>query len=138
MNALLLGPILDIIKQVLGGLGLDPALKEQAQAQAFNILSSGTFDQKAAEAVQLAQNATNQQEAKGNWFQAGWRPGIGWVCAAALCSQYILRPWAQWAGAVTGHPLPMLPGIDDQLWQLLAGMLGLGTLRTVEKVKGAA
>ena len=71
-------------------------------------------------------------------FTSGWRPGIGWVCALALFAQYIARPMLQWYGVVTGHPFPELPGIDDNLWQLLLGMLGLGGLRTFEKVKGVA
>jgi hypothetical protein len=71
-------------------------------------------------------------------FTSGWRPGIGWVCALALFFQYIARPALAWYGVVTDHPFPPLPGIDDNLWQLLLGMLGLGGLRTVEKIKGVA
>lgn len=44
----------------------------------------------------------------------------------------------QWGGIVTGHPLPELPGIDDNLWQLMLGLLGLGGLRSYEKIKGVA
>ncbi len=71
-------------------------------------------------------------------FTSGWRPAIGWVCALALFAQYVGRPMLAWGGIVLGHPLPPLPGIDDNLWQLMLGMLGLGGLRTFEKVKGAA
>jgi hypothetical protein len=39
---------------------------------------------------------------------------------------------------VLDHPLPALPGIDDQLWELMLGMLGLSGLRSMEKIKGAA
>jgi hypothetical protein len=56
----------------------------------------------------------------------------------ALACQYIARPLVQWAGIVLDHPLPTLPGIDDNLWQLMLGMLGLGGLRTFEKTKGIA
>lgn len=55
-----------------------------------------------------------------------------------LVSQYILRPWSQWIGAVLGDPLPRLPGIDDRLWQLLGAMFSMGGLRTFERVKGVA
>ena len=35
--------------------------------------------------VQLAQIATNTKEAEStNWFVAGWRPFVGWVCGVAL------------------------------------------------------
>jgi hypothetical protein len=69
-------------------------------------------------------------------FVSGWRPFIGWVCGGALFSQYILRPWVQWLCVLVGHPIPQLPGIDDQLWQLVGAMLGMGGLRTFEKIKG--
>ena len=43
-----------------------------------------------------------------------------------------------WAAELLGHPLPAPPTLDDVLWQLLFGMLGLGLMRSVEKVKGVA
>lgn len=69
-------------------------------------------------------------------FASGWRPGIGWVCVAALACQYVARPLIGWIGVASGHPLAPLPGIDDNLWQLVLGMLGLGGLRTFEKLRG--
>lgn len=104
-------------------------------------------DKSAAEAAQLAaavaivqgQLDTNRAEASSpSAFTSGWRPAIGWVCAAALACQYIARPLLQWAGIVTGHQWPALPGIDGNLWELMLGMLGLGGLRTFEKTKGVA
>ena len=71
-------------------------------------------------------------------FTSNWRPAIGWVCVAALACQYIARPLLAWGGIVTGHPFPELPGIDDNLWQLMLGMLGLGGMRSYEKIKGVA
>lgn len=138
MNPLLFGPIFDIIKQVLGRVLPDPEAQAKAATQALQVLQDGTFDQKAAQAIAIAQIDVNKQDAAGNWWQSGWRPAIGWVCAGALFSQYIVRPWVQWIGVVVGHPLPPVPGIDDQLWQLMGGMLGLGGLRTIEKIRGAA
>jgi hypothetical protein len=81
----------------------------------------------------------NTEEAKStNLFVSGWRPSIGWVCSFALAYQYIVRPLLTWGLMATGHAIPPMPGLDDNLWQLLLGMLGLGGLRTVEKLKGAA
>ena len=104
-------------------------------------------DKSAAEAAQLAaavalvqgQMDVNKAEAASpNAFTSGWRPAIGWVCGLALLFQYILRPILMWYGIVTGHQWPPLPGIDDNLWQLMLGLLGLGGLRTFEKTKGVA
>jgi hypothetical protein len=86
---------------------------------------------------QMAVNAV--EAASQNVFVSGWRPAIGWVCAAALAYQYVVTPVAMWASQVTGHPLP-LPAvrIDAQLWELTTAMLGMGGLRTFEKIKGVA
>jgi hypothetical protein len=56
----------------------------------------------------------------------------------ALACQYIARPLLEWGGIVSGHPLPPLPGIDNNLWELLTAMLGLSGLRSFEKLKGVA
>ena len=93
----------------------------------------------AAVSIVQGQLEVNKAEAgSSSRFTSGWRPAIGWVCAAALACQYIGRPMLQWGGIVFGHPLPELPGIDDNLWQLMLGMLGLGGLRTYEKARGVA
>lgn len=97
--------------------------------------------QKLAAAVMIVQGQidTNKIEAANpSMFVAGWRPFIGWVCGLALVYQYLVRPLAAWAFAIAGHPLPPMPGLDENLWELLAGMLGLGGLRSFEKVKGVA
>jgi hypothetical protein len=93
----------------------------------------------AALAIVQGQIQTNQAEAASpNVFTSGWRPFVGWVCGSALAYQYVLRPLVAWGFAIAGHPLPEMPGLDDTRWELLFGMLGLGGLRTMEKIKGAA
>ena len=109
----------------------DPAAQQAAAAQFRSqvLAASATSD--------AAQAQTNTAEAgNANMFVAGWRPMIGWVCALSLAYQYLGKPVLSWAFAARGLTLPPLPGLDDTLWQLLFGMLGLGTLRTVEKIKG--
>lgn len=117
---------LDLANTVVKTIWPDKSEEERAQLAAALALVQGQMDTNKAEA------------ASASMFVAGWRPAIGWCCAAALAAQYIGRPLLQWAGVLTGHNWPVLPGIDDNLWQLMLGMLGLGGLRTFEKVKGAA
>ena len=65
-------------------------------------------------------------------FVAGWRPWIGWVCGMGIFNMMLINPWLQW---ITGEAGPELP--TTVIMQLTLGMLGLlGTMRTVEKVKG--
>lgn len=116
----------NLAETVIGKIWPDKSAQEQAQLAAAVALVQGQLDINKAEA------------ANPNTFTSGWRPGIGWVCVAALAFQYVLRPGIQWAAIVLNHPLPPLPGIDDNLWQLMLGMLGLGGLRTFEKAKGVA
>lgn len=94
-----------------------------------------------AKAEALAQIKVNETEAASqDPFTSRWRPFIGWVCGVALGYQFVLAPICTGLYVLyTGHDLPApLPKLDDSLWQLLTGMLGLGTLRTYEKVKGVS
>lgn len=117
---------MDLAGQIIQKIWPDKTAQEQAQLAAAVQIVQGQLDTNRAEA------------ASPSAFTSGWRPAIGWVCASALACQYIARPLLQWAGIVIGHPFPDLPGIDDNLWQLMLGMLGLGGLRTVEKLNGKA
>ena len=87
-------------------------------------------------AVDLAQIAVNREEAKGNWFQAGWRPCTGWVAALSFGWVYLFQPMASFVLAQTGN-LVQLPSLDmSQMMPILLGLLGLGGLRTLERSKG--
>lgn len=71
-------------------------------------------------------------------FVAGPRPFILWICGFAVAWQFLIRPAIILGLAVAGKPVPVLPGMDAALWELMFGMLGLGAMRSWEKVKGAA
>jgi hypothetical protein len=90
----------------------------------------------------VGQLEINREEAaSGNMFVAGWRPFVGWVCGMALAYNYIGKPFLEFGLLVYGmnHPLlvlPPLPQLDSgELMTVLMGMLGLGGLRTFEKVR---
>jgi hypothetical protein len=73
-------------------------------------------------------------------FVAGWRPFIGWVCGIGLAWAFLGHPLFEWAVAIwlpaRGIVAPVL--ITDHMVELVVAMLGLGGLRTVEKVVGRA
>ena len=70
-------------------------------------------------------------------FVAGWRPFLGWGLAFAMIWHFVLAPMIIFGFAYAGMVAPDLPSFDmDSLMTVLLGMLGLGGLRTVEKVKG--
>lgn len=124
---------LDIGGKLIDRLWPDPTQAAQAKLELIKLQQSGELAQI------TGQLDINKAEAgNASVFVAGWRPFIGWVCGMALVYQYLIRPLASWGCAAAGHPVPVMPGLDDNLWQLLLGMLGLGGLRTAEKIKGVA
>jgi len=93
----------------------------------------------AANAAAMAQVEVNKIEAgHSSVFVAGWRPSIGWVCAAGLAWAFVVAPVASWALMVLGIKAE-LPAIQfDHLFELVLAMLGIGGLRTFEKLRGVA
>jgi hypothetical protein len=90
---------------------------------------------------ELAQIKVNLAEADHeSVFVAGWRPGIGWICGAALAYHYIVQPFAQFVVVVAGidpDVADALPQLDlGGLMPVLLGMLGLGGMRSFEKSRG--
>jgi hypothetical protein len=124
---------LDIAGKLIDRLWPDPAQRDAAKLELMKMQQSGEL------AEMTAQTSINAAEAASSSpFVAGWRPFIGWVCGSALAYQYVLCPLAMWVGFVVGHPIPKPPTLDDTLWQLMFGMLGMGGLRTFEKIKGVS
>lgn len=65
-------------------------------------------------------------------FVAGWRPFIGWICGIALMYNFVIRDLFIWV--VKPESIP--PALQmEHLMTVLLGMLGLGGLRTFEKIK---
>lgn len=132
-----LGPLTSIINKVIP----DKAAAAAAAAQLQQVALQGQLNSDLAQlaAVTTAQSDVDKVEAASpTVFVSGWRPFIGWVCGSALAFQYIVRPFVFFGFSVAHQPAPALPGLDDNLWQLMLGMLGMGTLRSYEKVKGVA
>lgn len=110
---------------------VDPALRAELDAKLMEIEGN----------LMIAQTEINKVEAQSpNWFVAGWRPSIGWVGAIALFYNFIARPILTiWFPPVEFNEelVAQLPEIDSSaLWPIIAGMLGLGVARTVEKQGG--
>ena len=86
----------------------------------------------------MGQIEINKAEAQHrSMFVAGWRTFLGWGLSFAMLWHFVLAPVTIFGFAYAGMPAPDLPVFDmDSLMTVLLGMLGLGGLRTVEKLKG--
>lgn len=105
----------------------DPAAKAQAESELRTALMAWDAQQTKVNEVEAANP---------NIFVSGWRPALGWTCAFAFAFIYILGPIVAWIAMLSGSSIP-LPKFDaDALISLTLGMLGLGGLRTFEKIRG--
>lgn len=129
--------ILDLIP-ILGGIIdrviPDPKIKADLQLQLAQLA-----DKEAEREHQevMGQIQTNTEEAKNsNLFVAGWRPAVGWICATAVGYSFVLEPFAEFIAKISGYT-GTFPALDiGNLMTLMMGMLGMGYLRTKEKLNG--
>lgn len=89
--------------------------------------------------INKAQLEVNKVEAgHTSKFVSGWRPFTGWICATALGYHFILQPLLTFVLYTFGNEI-VLPTFDmGTLTTVLLGMLGLGGMRSFEKVKRSA
>ena len=88
-----------------------------------------TMAEKHAQELALAQIKLNTEEAKGNWLQSSWRPLVGWICAVSLGINFMVAPICAGFGI-------NIPQADmSVMMPLLLGMLGIGGLRSLDKIK---
>ncbi len=129
------GPVMKIIDKIIP----DPQAKAQAQLEVLKMQQAGEFKELDAQ-LQMAQMqaSVNLEEAKSpNLFVSGWRPFIGWACGAIFVSNYMGVPLLAWISPLVHIPPP--PRLDiGEVLPVLLGLLGLGGLRTTEKIKGVA
>ena len=140
MNPLVISGLFSAAQSLIERFFPDPEKKAAAQLELLKMQQSGDLAQLAAETdLAKLQIQTNIEEAKStNWWVAGWRPAIGWVCGAGLAYAALVEPFARFAAKVWFGYTGDFPVIDTDLTlQILMGMLGLGAMRSVEKVKGA-
>ena len=88
-------------------------------------------------AANLAQiDLNNQEAAHQSMFVAGWRPFVGWTCGVALAYHFLIAPLLGFMLVLYCIDTPMPEFEFSQLSTNLMGMLGLGGLRSYEKMKG--
>jgi hypothetical protein len=120
--ASLVGPVTGLLDKFIED-------KDQKNALAHEI---ATMSERHAQELMKGQLDVNKAEAAHkSLFVAGWRPSIGWVCSLGLLYNTIIANilgiWVD------------LPEIDTTLLvPVMMGMLGLGAMRSYEKVNSVA
>lgn len=127
-------PVLSIIEigaKLLDKIIPDKDAREKAQAELLKAAQDQDFQ------LALAQIKVNEEEAKSeNLFKSGWRPAIGWICVFGLAYNFVIYNMLLWF--INIYQLNVTPPalMSDILMELVFALLGLGSLRTFEKIKG--
>lgn len=138
MNPMVITSLLDVGAKLIDRLFPDKQAADEAKLKLLEMQQTGQLaDLNAETQLALAQIEVNKVEAAStDLFRAGWRPAVGWVCVGGLGYQFILQPFLSFGLLLAGVETS-LPDLDlESLIALLVGLLGLGTLRTREKLNG--
>jgi len=119
--------VTDLAGTVINKIWPDKTEQEKQQLAAAVMVVQGQLDINKAEA------------SNPSTFVSGWRPFIGWVCGAACAWNWIGLSVAKFiALTFFAHAIDLKAADISEMMPVLMGMLGLGGLRTFEKVKGVA
>ena len=129
MSPLVLGSIFELGKNLIERFVPDPEAKRAAEMEMFRLAADGELKQVIAQLEINAREAQHQSV-----FVAGWRPFFGWCGGVGFAYATIVQPALVWYGTAKGWPLPPEMNLD-LLWVVITGMLGIGGLRTFEKVQ---
>ena len=125
----LIGPVAGLLDKFIED-------KDTKNALAHEI---STMAERHAQELAKGQLEVNKVEAASqSMFAAGWRPAVGWVCVLGMASNFIIIPMANFglALAESGVTIPLID--TSTMMPVLMGMLGLGAMRSVEKVRGVS
>jgi len=115
----LVGPVTGILDKFIED-------KDQKAALAHEI---ATMSERHAQEAMLAQIEVLKADAKGNWFQASWRPLAGYVAVLGMAVNFLISPICAGFGVE-------IPQADmSVMMPLLLGMLGIGGMRRFDKLK---
>jgi hypothetical protein len=122
--------VVGIVGSVLEKVIPDTNKRKEAQEQLQTILAGQDFQ------IAIEQIKVNAIEAQSNsFFKSGWRPSVGWICSVAFGLHFVIFPILNWVLMLCGQQPIIVPFQMDTLLTVLLGLLGMGTLRTVEKLK---
>ena len=124
---------MNIVSSLIGPVSglLDKFIEDKDQKAALAHQIATMSERHAHEAMQGQLEINKVEAAHKSLFVSGWRPSIGWVCMLGLLYNTIIANilgiWME------------VPEVDTTLLvPVMMGMLGLGAMRSYEKVKKVA
>jgi len=126
----LIDTIFSTISTVLDRVIPDKNAREKAKEELERAINDQDFQ------IALEQIKVNAIEAQSeSFFKSGWRPSVGWICSIAFGLHFVILPLFNYFIMLCGQQPILVPFKMDTLVTVLLGLLGMGTLRTVEKMK---
>ena len=125
--------LFEVGSKVLDRVLPNPAQQAAAKLELLKLQQNGELAQ-----ITGQMEINKVEAASSSLFVSGWRPSIGWVCGAGFAVQFVIGPLAEWGSALAGHPVKVPTMDTGTMMPLLLGMLGLGGLRTAEKLADKA
>lgn len=121
------------LMSILDRLIPDPEARQKAAKEIMDLATKSD----------IAQLEVNKAEAgTGSLFIGGWRPFIGWVGGFAIAWQFVFKPMILAFGYLLSPEFVTAvlnaPALDQNMWELITAMLGIGALRSYEKIKGVS
>lgn len=132
-----LGAVGGIIEKLIP----DPQKAAEAKIKLAELAAKGESEELAAlVAMTTAQTEILKiDQASTSFFQKGWRPAAAWCCVFGGLVYPLLRVFVPWVINLFGVGAPVMPALDTgELIAMLMGLLGLGTMRSMERQKGVA
>jgi hypothetical protein len=126
----LIDSVLDIGSKILDRVVPDTNARAQAKEELAKAINDEDFQ------IAIEQIKINAIEAQSDsFFKSGWRPSVGWICSIAFGLHFVILPLFNYILMFCGKQPVLVPFQMDTLLTVLLGLLGMGTLRTVEKIK---
>lgn len=126
-----IGAVADFARTIVDKLFPDADAKRKDEATLLILQTTQDFQR---DQGQLEINKV--EAASSSLFVAGWRPFIGWVCGSACAWNWIGLSLVKTACSIAQYKIELAPASLEEMLPVLLGLLGLGTLRTVERIKG--
>ena len=127
------------VRDVVSAFKADPTVALQSQTKLAELeLAIKQAELDAEVKLSTAQTQINAIEAQSSdKFASRWRPAVGWVCVIGFLYANLIVNFLAWLSLNFGWRTP--PAVDTTiLMETLAALLGIGGMRSFDKLRGTA